>query len=173
MQLVKIHRDRYHLQWSPIVLSITETSKKVFSFPFHWYTCWALSQQLFLRPKTTNINSLLNTEIQYSLLLNRRLVVLEDMVYFSQKPWFNTRTAELKTQRPGGFVDMAFPHLWNNDIIIMRSKQEKLNQGEILDRPPFLLASSIKHPRVRLYHTKQGKMKVYSPWKNATFAWTM
>ena len=55
----------------------------------------------------------LNTEQvgKYSLVLNRRLVVLEDMVYFSQKPWFNTRTAELKTQRPGGFVDMAFPHL--------------------------------------------------------------
>ena len=35
------------------------------------------------------------------LVLNRSRAVLEDILFSFQKPWYNTRTTELITQRPG------------------------------------------------------------------------
>ena len=47
----------------------------------------------------------------YSPVLNRRSVVLEDMLYFFRKHWCNRRTAELITQRPGWISKHGIPPL--------------------------------------------------------------
>ena len=45
----------------------------------------------------------------YSSVLNRRSVVLEDMLYFFLKPLCNTRIAELTTQSPGWISKLGIP----------------------------------------------------------------
>ena len=59
----------------------------------------------------------------YSLVLNRRCVVLEEMLYFFQKPQCNTRTAELITQRPEWICRCDIDV---NDIIMLWRTQVKL-----------------------------------------------